>query len=112
MIWRPYITRCGIRSAKFCMSVLFRRRTAGDGTAPMRTPFHILKQIAKLLFLCIAPLLLLVIFIAMAAADLINRLRLILLSSQPAPEVKGASDLPPRNASIVIPSWNGKDLLE
>src|SRR4051812_39538522 len=77
----------------------------------MRTPFHILKQIAKLLFLCVAPLLLLLVFIAMTAADLISRL-ILLFPSQTIPESQSATDLHPCNASIVIPSWNGKDLLE
>src|SRR5579885_1649861 len=79
-----------------------------------------MKQIAKFLFLCVAPLLLAGVALLLICTDLICRLRLLLGMHSGKRDRKGAEDrafsIPPaggaQNVSIVIPNWNGKDLLE
>ncbi|MBI2816699.1 MAG: glycosyltransferase [Acidobacteria bacterium] len=78
----------------------------------MGRTLHILKQIAKLLFLCAAPLLLLGMFVGFLATDLLCRLTRLFSVHRPAElDSDGTLDSPPRSASIVIPNWNGKELL-
>jgi GT2 family glycosyltransferase/glycosyltransferase involved in cell wall biosynthesis len=66
-----------------------------------------LKKFAKLIFLCGAPLLLAALGLIFLVQDLLCRLR-----GKPKKSAPAASFEPPQKASIVIPSWNGKDLLE
>src|SRR3972149_3062761 len=70
------------------------------------------KKIAKLIFLCVAPALLALLALVFALEDLWTRLRRAgWRKSAPLP-ADPASHHPPQNASIVIPNWNGKGLLE
>ncbi|MBI3933729.1 MAG: glycosyltransferase [Acidobacteria bacterium] len=70
------------------------------------------KRIAKLIFLCVAPVLLGLLAVVFFLEDLWTRLMKSGRRNAP-PAVDGdAPHFPPRNASIVIPNWNGKDLLE
>ena len=74
---------------------------------------QILKKIAKFIFLCLAPIILALVGGILVCCDLLCRLRLRIRS-------KSVSDPPsvprpyerPASASIVIPTWNAKDLLE
>ncbi|MBI1955297.1 MAG: glycosyltransferase [Acidobacteria bacterium] len=76
-----------------------------------------LKKIAKAVFLFFAPALLAVVALVLLGSDLLCRLQL-LLRRQRSDYPPNTSPSPaesyerPRNASIVIPNWNGKDLLE
>lgn len=69
-----------------------------------------MKWFAKLVFLCIAPLTLMVVAVSFLCADLLAQLRRRFRRA-PAPQPPSPVE-PPRHASIVIPNWNGKDLLE
>ena len=81
-----------------------------------------LKKGAKLLFLLVAPAILALTALALALGDLVCRMRLLLASPDHAKDSGGGNGASPantpglgrrrRNASIVIPSWNGRDLLE
>ncbi len=85
----------------------------------------IFKSAAKLVFLCLAPVLLALVGLTLVCGDLLVRLRLLF---QPGNSGGGADRIGeaiashpphpsehferPATASIVIPSWNAKDLLE
>src|ERR1051326_586715 len=73
-----------------------------------------MKKIAKLLFLCVAPALLAVAFAAFLCCDLLSRLRRMVRAQrgERAQGAGGSGYQPPQRASIVIPNWNAKDLLE
>ncbi|MSO20681.1 MAG: glycosyltransferase [Acidobacteria bacterium] len=72
-----------------------------------------MKIIPKFIFLLFAPLLLLALWLGITACDMVWKLQGRRRSAQrkdrTAPHTEFA---PPRNASVVIPNWNGKDLLE
>ena len=72
------------------------------------------KKLAKLVFLCVAPVILVLVAISFLCTDLLARLQRLLQGkgSARAPAQPTRSFEPPRHASIVIPNWNGKDLLE
>ena len=81
----------------------------------MGKTFKILKSAAKFVFLCFAPLLLCGIGLALLCSDLACRLKLLFQSKgarDPARSPVSAPFVRPTSASIVIPNWNGKDLLE
>jgi len=67
-----------------------------------------MKQIAKFVFLCVAPVILALVALSFLCGDLLASLqrRFRSRTSPPPRPIE-----PPRHASIVIPSWNGKDLL-
>ena len=76
-----------------------------------------LKKIAKAVFLLVTPALLAVVALVLLGSDLLCRLQLLFRRQGSSPPPHGT--LPPvepyerpRNASIVIPNWNGKNLLE
>ncbi|MBI2819055.1 MAG: glycosyltransferase [Acidobacteria bacterium] len=69
------------------------------------------KKIAKLIFLCVAPVLLAFLAFVFVLEDIWTRLEKIGRRALPPPE-DPESHYPPRNASVVIPNWNGRDLLE
>ncbi|MBI3894520.1 MAG: glycosyltransferase [Acidobacteria bacterium] len=76
-----------------------------------------LKKIAKAIFLLVSPLLLAGIGWALILNDLLCHLQLLLRRERSALSPSDSSPQAepyerPRNASIVIPNWNGKDLLE
>ena len=88
------------------------------------------KKVGKVVFLCLAPAILVLVGTALVCSDLLCRLKLLFRGSSPegathtspaAGNPAGRNDAsrlvrrpyePPCNASIVIPNWNGKDLLE
>jgi GT2 family glycosyltransferase/glycosyltransferase involved in cell wall biosynthesis len=81
----------------------------------MGKTFKILKSAAKFVFLCFAPLLLCAVGLALLCSDLICRLILLFRPKSARGPLASAGSVPfvrPTNASIVIPNWNGKDLLE
>ena len=69
-----------------------------------------MKQLAKFVFLLGAPLILALLAIGFLCGDLLVhwRRRFRPKTSPPPPRPME----PPRHASVVIPNWNGKDLLE
>ena len=69
------------------------------------------KRIAKLIFICAAPLLLAALAVVFFLHDLWSRIAKMGWRQSPSP-AETAPYFPPQNASIVIPNWNGKDLLE
>src|SRR3990172_4378743 len=75
-----------------------------------------MKRLAKLIFLCVAPALLVLLGVVFLWVDLWTRLKKSVRNkTAPAPEKPlgtSPSSFPPCEASIVIPNWNGKDLLE
>ena len=70
------------------------------------------KKIAKLILLFVAPVLLLLVAVVFFLQDLCTRLVKTRRGEAPAPLEDPASYSPPQSASIVIPNWNGRDLLE
>jgi GT2 family glycosyltransferase/glycosyltransferase involved in cell wall biosynthesis len=66
-----------------------------------------LKKLAKLIFLCLAPFLLASLGLVFVIQDYFCRLRGKTKSPSPAPPYAR-----PQSASIIIPNWNGKDLLD
>jgi len=76
----------------------------------------VIKRLAKLIFLCVAPALLVLLGVVFLWVDLWTRLKKSVRNkTAPAPEKPlstSPSSFPPCEASIVIPNWNGKDLLE
>src|SRR3990170_1192079 len=76
-----------------------------------------IKKFVKLIFLMLAPVLLALLWLAFVLSDLAcaEKRRSSGLPGAAGPNsYDGApsSFSPPRNASIVIPNWNGRDLLE
>jgi len=69
-----------------------------------------MKRLAKLAFLIIAPAILLLLAVSFWCADLLACLQRR-FGRRPASQPPNPAE-PPRHASIVIPNWNGKDLLE
>jgi len=69
-----------------------------------------MKQLAKFVFLLATPLILALLAISFFCGDLLVHLQLRLRPQAPPPPPRPIE--PPRHASIVIPNWNGKDLLE
>lgn len=73
-----------------------------------------MKKIGKLLFLAVAPAVLAFVALFLWCADLLSGLQLLFrrrrLTLEPATPASPYE--PPRHASIVIPNWNGRDLLE
>ena len=73
---------------------------------------QILKKVAKFIFLCLAPIILALVGAILVCCDLFCRLRLR-IGSKPAVSPSAPRRYErPSSASIVIPSWNAKDLLE
>jgi GT2 family glycosyltransferase/glycosyltransferase involved in cell wall biosynthesis len=72
------------------------------------------KKIAKFCVLCAAPLLLVALGLAFFLSDTWTRIKRARQPSHEAPPNGGEATpyLRPTNASIVIPNWNGRDLLE
>jgi len=73
--------------------------------------FKVIKGIAKFFFLCLAPILLALVAVTCACADGITLLKLWFQGKATPPPVPQHYE-PPQNASVVIPNWNGRDLLE
>ena len=84
-----------------------------------------IKKIGKVVFLCLAPAILALAAAALLCSDLLCRLKTLFRSTPPEPpsdtsRAEGDNNAlpasppyqPPRNASIVIPNWNGRELLE
>lgn len=69
-----------------------------------------MKRLAKLAFLIVAPAILLLVAMSFLCADLLGYLQRR-FGRMPASQPPNPAE-PPRHASIVIPNWNGKDLLE
>ena len=69
-----------------------------------------MKRLAKLGFLIVAPAILLLLAVSFWFADLLAYLQRR-FGRMPASQPPDPAE-PPRHASIVIPNWNGKDLLE
>jgi GT2 family glycosyltransferase/glycosyltransferase involved in cell wall biosynthesis len=69
-----------------------------------------MKRLAKLAYLVIAPAILLLLAVSFWCADLLAYLERR-FGRMPVPQPPHPAE-PPRHASIVIPNWNGKDLLE
>lgn len=81
----------------------------------MSKTLKILKSAAKFVFLCFAPLLLCMVGLALLCADLLCRLMLLFRPKMAPGTAASAGAVPflrPTTASVVIPNWNGKDLLE
>jgi len=79
-----------------------------------------MKKLLKFVFLCVAPAILGAVAISFALSDLLAYLQRLLRRNSGGPpagrcrpehSTPGHPE-PPRHASIVIPNWNGKDLLE
>lgn len=68
-----------------------------------------MKQLAKFVFLCGAPVILALVALSFLCGDVLARWQRRFRPRAAAPPRPVE---PPRHASIVIPSWNGKDLLE
>ena len=69
-----------------------------------------MKQIAKFVFLCAAPVILAVVAFSFLCGDLLASWQRRFRPRASPPPAEPTE--PPRHASIVIPSWNAKDLLE
>src|SRR5687767_4561661 len=74
-----------------------------------------LKKLAKVVFLCLAPALLLGLGLIFFLSDLWTLLTRHFGAVTRTPQNKRSAGQPyvaPRGASVVIPNWNGMDLLE
>ena len=69
-----------------------------------------MKRLAKLVYLCVAPVILASLAVSFLCVDLLAWLQRR-FGSKPAASPPNPV-APPRHASIVIPNWNGRDLLE
>ena len=69
-----------------------------------------MKRLAKLVYLCVAPVILAFVAVSFLCVDLLAWLQRR-FGSKPAVDPPNPV-APPRHASIVIPNWNGRDLLE
>ena len=69
-----------------------------------------MKKLAKFVFLCAAPVILGAVAISFLLSDLLACLQRLFRRKVSAPPARSSEA--PRHASVVIPNWNGRDLLE